>query len=96
VFADIDALMKEVDKFNRNVRESDELTQRLLQIENELKQSNQFFLTSQETINSIKTDEVPEIHSALQRMYKKVQLAIIVSAVTSVLALVILIMLLVK
>jgi len=47
MFHDIDALMKEVDKFNRNMRESDELTQRLLQLEDEIKQSNQNFLTKQ-------------------------------------------------
>lgn len=92
MFHDIDALMKEVDKFNRNVRESDELTQRLLQLEDEIKQSNQDFLTTQKAIDSIKTDDVPEIHKALQRLQKKVQLAAIVSLVTGVLALVILIM----
>ena len=55
-------------------------------------QSNQDFLTTQKAIDSIKTDDVPEIHKALQRLQKKVQLAAIVSLVTGVLALVILIM----
>ena len=96
MFHDIDALMKEVDKFNRNVRESDELTQRLLQIEDELKKSNQNFLKTQEAVDSIKACDFPEIRSALERLYKRIQLAVIVSAVTSVLALVILIMSFVK